>query len=98
MRICAIREVSATLSVRVKGAPVAFRMLQDVGPVLLPGPARFVPSGSESFSFTFVTTAGTFEGNDRHLFEVQWRSPSGRPVRLEAADVNLAFERGNLCG
>ena len=95
--ICSKNEVSATVGVRVRGGPVAVRVLQDGGPVMKPGPARFVPRGSESFSFTFVNPTGTFEANDHHSFEVQWRSPRGVPVRLRRGDLNLLFERGTQC-
>jgi hypothetical protein len=95
MTICSIREVSATLSVNVSGGPVRFRILQDGGPVMEPGAARFVPGvGVHSFSYTFVNNTGTFEANDNHLFQVQWRS-EGTPVTLSAADLNLQFERGS---
>jgi hypothetical protein len=93
-RICSKGEVSANVSVNVRGAPVAFRVLQDGGPVMRPGPARFVPSGTESFSYTFVNSTGTFEANDHHFFEVQWRSPSGAAATIRRGDVNLLFQRG----
>ena len=93
--ICSVGEVSATLSVNVEGGPVRFRVLQDGGPVMKPGAARFTPGvGVGSFSYTFVNNTGTFEANDNHSFEVQWRS-EGTPVTLSAGDLNLQFKRGS---
>ena len=93
--ICSVGEVSATLSVNVEGGPIRFRVLQDGGPVMKPGAARFTPgAGVHSFSYTFVNNTGPFEANDNHSFEVQWRS-EGTPVTLTAGDLNLQFERGS---
>jgi len=92
--ICSNHEVSATLSVNISGGAVRFRILQDGGPVMRPGSARFVPgTGVHSFSYTFVNNTGPFEANDNHGFEVQWQS-GGSPVTLTAADVNFVYEKG----
>ena len=90
-----IDEVSATLSVTVQGAPVRFRVVIDTpeGP-MRPGPVRFAPSGVESFSFTFVRNTVPFEGDDTHVFTVQWRSPSGAKVTLLQGVLNLVYELG----
>ena len=92
---CTIREVSATLSVTIVGAPVLFRVIIDTpeGP-MRPGPARFIPQGRETFSATFVRPTFPFEDDDTHSFSVQWRSPTGQPVTLRNGVVNLLFQRG----
>jgi hypothetical protein len=96
---CTIRGVSANLSVTVEGAPVLFRVIIDTPEApMRPGPARFVPQGRESFSYTFVRGTGPFENDDTHSFSVQWRSPSGNQVRLAHGVVNLLFQDGtNNC-
>jgi hypothetical protein len=92
---CTIRQVSATLTVTVVGAPVLFRMIIDTpeGP-MGPGPARFVPQGRETFSATFARATFPFEDDDTHSFSVQWRSPTGQPVTLKHGIVNLLLQRG----
>jgi hypothetical protein len=93
---CTVNQVSAMLSVTVRGAPVRFRMIIDGVPEapMKPGSARFVPDGAESFSYTFVARTAPFEADDTHSFTPQWRSPSGRRVTLERGDLNLLFQRG----
>ncbi len=59
-----------------------------------PGSVRFVPHSVESFSYTFVNRVAAFEDDDTHVFDVQWRSPSGRRVTLVGGDVNLLFQQG----
>ncbi|MGI8708164.1 MAG: hypothetical protein ACR2LG_08200 [Actinomycetota bacterium] len=94
--VCSIHEVSVAVSLDVKGAPVQFRILQDSGPTLEPGRARFDPDGTtSSFAYNFVGNTGTFEGLDDHVFELQWRSPTGDQVELRAASMNLLFEKGD---
>jgi hypothetical protein len=98
VNICAINEVSATLSVNVSGGRVRFRMVGEQGNVIKPGMAEFAPTGTvDSFSYTFVTSVGTFEADDRHTLRVQWRSVSGASVTLRRADLNVLYERGSLC-
>jgi hypothetical protein len=58
------------------------------------GSARFVPDGSDSFSYTFVAGTAPFEDDDTHAFTAQWRSPTGRPVTLTRGDLNLLFQQG----
>jgi hypothetical protein len=96
---CTIRGVSANLSVTVEGPPVLFRVIIDTPEApMRPGPARFVPQGRESFSYTFVRGTVPFEDDDTHSFSVQWRSPSGGQVRLAHGVVNLLFQDGtNNC-
>jgi hypothetical protein len=93
---CTVDQVTAMLSVTVEGAPVRFRVVPDGVPEapFKPGAARFVPSGAESFSFTFVGNTLPFEADDTHRFDVQWRSPDGLPVTLHRGVVNLLYERG----
>jgi len=95
--ICAINEVSATISVNLTGARARFRVVGEQGNVIRPGPAEFAPRGTESFSYTFVTSVGTFEADDRHSLTVQWRSPTGSPVTLTRGDFNVLYELGSLC-
>jgi hypothetical protein len=93
---CTVDQVTAMLSVTVQGAPVQFRVVIDGVPEaqMMPGPARFVPDGAESFSYTFVRNTGPFEADDTHSFNVQWRSPSGDRVTMRRGAVNLLFEDG----
>jgi hypothetical protein len=95
--VCAIGWASATVSAVVSGAPVNFRALADsVPPLMSPGAARFDPGAvTTSFSFTFVGRMGTFEGSDGHLFDVQWRSPTGGAVTLHRGNLNLLFGSGS---
>ena len=95
--VCARGWTSATINVVVAGAPVNFRVLADsIPPLMSPGVAHFNPSsGTTAFSFTFVGRMGTFEGSDGHLFDVQWRSPSGGAVTLRNASLNLQFGLGS---
>ena len=90
-----IDEVSATLSVTIAGAPARFRVIIDTpeGP-MRPGSVRFVPSGMESFSSTFVRETLPFEDDDTHAFTVQWRSETGRQIVLYRGVLNLVFEFG----
>ena len=93
---CSDNQVTAMVSVTVSGAPVLFRVVIDGVPEapMKPGSARFVPSGSESFSFTFVGRVAPFEADDTHKYNVQWRSGSGAPVTLHRGVLNLLYERG----
>jgi hypothetical protein len=59
-----------------------------------PGVARFVPNGTESFSYAFVGNTGPFEANDNHGFSVQWRSPTGVPVTMINGALNLLYQQG----
>jgi hypothetical protein len=95
--VCAAGSVSAAVSVDVSGAPVDLRVQWDDVPLALrPRVAHFDPSGgTTSFSFTFVGHMQSFEGSDGHLFDVQWRSPTGAPVTLNRGNVNLLFGRGS---
>jgi hypothetical protein len=96
--ICALGEVAATLSVKLSGAPVAFQVRVDGAGTMAPGAARFVPQGAEdSGSFTFVQNAATFEANDNHGYQVEWRSVTGNTARVLKADLNLQFQDGNAC-
>lgn len=93
---CTVNQVTAMVSVTVRGAPVLFRVIVDGVPEapMRPGPARFVPDGSESFSFSFVGRTASFEADDTHRFNVQWRSPTGATVTLRRGALNLLFQRG----
>ena len=93
---CTLDQVTAMLNVKVRGAPVLFRVVIDDVPEapMLPESARFVPSGTESFSHAFVRNTGPFEANDNHQFRAQWRSPTGNRVTLREGMLNLLFEEG----
>jgi hypothetical protein len=93
---CTLRQVTAMVSVTVRGGPVLFRVVIDGVPEapMKPGLARFVPDGLESFSFTFVGNTAPFEADDTHKFNVQWRSPTGAPITLERGVLNLLFQDG----
>jgi hypothetical protein len=93
---CTLNQVTAMVNVTVRGAPVRFRVIIDsvTEAPMMPASARFVPSGEESFSFSFVGRTGPFEADDTHVFNVQWRSPTGRAVTLARGNLNLLFERG----
>jgi hypothetical protein len=93
---CTRGQVTAMLSVTVSGAPVRFRGVIDGVPEapMMPGSARFVPTGAESFAYSFVANTGPFEADDTHRFDIQWRSPSGAPVTLHNGALNLLFRRG----
>jgi hypothetical protein len=94
---CTLNQVTLMLSVNVEGAPVRFRVKIDDAATMKPTSSRFVPHGTESFAYTFVGNTGPFEANDHHLFNVQWRSPSGAQVTLHQAAINLLFQRGTQC-
>ncbi|MGH2712856.1 MAG: hypothetical protein ACRDM7_03005 [Thermoleophilaceae bacterium] len=93
---CTLHQVTAMLSATVRGAPVRFRVIIDGVPEapMRPRAARFTPHGTESFSYTFVGRTAPFEADDTHVFNVQWRSPSGRRVTLLSGALNLLFEQG----
>jgi hypothetical protein len=95
LNVCALHQVSATLSVVLHGAPAAFQVRVDGGPTMAPGAVRFAPVGKHDFSsFTFLRSVGPFEANDHHVFDVEWRSPTGAPATLDRGTLNLLFERG----
>ena len=95
LTICALHQVTATLSVELNGAPASFQVRVDGGGTMQPGAIRFVPAGPhDSFAFTFVNPVGPFEANDNHGFDVEWRSPSGAATTLERGTFNLQYERG----
>ena len=94
--ICAANQVTATLSVELSGAAAGFQVRVDGGAVMQPGAVRFIPVvPHQSFSFTWVMTVSTFEGNDHHVFDVEWRSPNVQQTKLERATVNLQYQRGS---
>jgi hypothetical protein len=93
---CTLNQVTATVSATVRGGPVLFRVVIDGVPEapMRPGPARFVPDGTESFSYSFVARTAPFEADDSHRFDVHWRSPSGATLTLRRAALNLLYQRG----
>ncbi len=95
--VCSIGWVSENLSVQISGAAVNFRIVADGIPIQAgPKQAHFDPSnGTNSFSFTFTSRQRTFEGSDGHLFEVLWRSPTGKRVTMNAGSMTLQFAAGS---
>ena len=95
LTICALHQVTGTLSVQLTGAPAGFQIRLDGGGTMQPGAVRFVPAGAhDSFSFAFVNSVGPFEADDHHSFDVEWRSPTGATTTLERGTVNLQYEHG----
>ena len=95
LNICALNQVTATLSVELNGAPAGFQIRIDAAGTMQPGAVRLVPAGPhDSFSFTFVKSVAPFEANDNHSFDVEWRSPTGAATTLERGTFNLQYQRG----
>lgn len=95
LTICALHQVTGTLSAQLKGAPAGFQIRFDGGPIMQPGAIRFVPAADfDSNSFTFVTSVGPFEASDVHSFDVEWRSPTGRSTTLTLGSFNLQYQQG----
>ena len=95
LNICALDQVTAALSVELNGAPAGLQVRVDGGGTMAPGAIRFVPAGAhDSFSFTFVQGVGPFEADDHHVFDVEWRSPTGAATTLERGTFNLQYQRG----
>jgi len=95
LNICALNQVTATLSVELNGAPAGFQIRIDAAGTMQPGAVRLVPAGPhDSFSFTFVKSVAPFEANDNHSFDVEWRSPTGTATTLERGTFNLQYQRG----
>ena len=95
LNICALNQVTATLSVELNGAPAGFQIRIDAAGTMQPGAGRLVPAGPhDSFSFTFVNSVAPFEANDNHSFDVEWRSPTGAATTLERGTFNLQYQRG----
>lgn len=95
LNICALNQVTATLSVELNGAPAGFQIRIDGAGTMQPGAVRLVPAGPhDSFSFTFVNSVAPFEANDNHSFDVEWRSPTGTATTLERGTFNLQYQRG----
>jgi hypothetical protein len=93
---CTLNQVTLMVSVTVEGGPVRFRAIIDGVPEapMKPTSSRFVPHGTESFSYMFVGRTGPFEADDTHSFNIQWRSPSGAQVTMHQGAINLVFQRG----
>ncbi len=91
---CMWHAASATVSVGLSGrGPVGIRVfVTDLGHretfLMEPGEIRFDPrSGNPSFSYTFVH--GFRSVRTHYLFQVQWRSPSGKRVTLRRGSLNV---------
>ena len=101
MVICADHGVSVTVSLGASGAPLGLRVLVGGSEPIPPGATRFDPTRTApAFSYTFVKRLPTGVGREDHRVAVQWRSPTGRRVTLNRADVVAQFEvghRGPVC-
>jgi hypothetical protein len=97
--VCAQGAVSVTVSVSVTGARAGFRVVIDDGAPLDPGPAYVKGSsdGTDSFSYTFATTAEPFEASDSHAFEVQWRRSAGGSTTLDHGSAVLLYHDPGTC-
>lgn len=94
--VCASDQVTATLSVELSGAPTGFQIRVDNATPIQPGAVRFVPLvAHQSFSFTWLASVSTLTGSDQHVFDVEWRSTSSRPVTLERGTLNLLYQHGS---
>jgi hypothetical protein len=89
-RYCALGAVSLRLSASVTGAPASFEVLIDYGPTATPGVVTFAPTIT---SFTFLSSARPFEANDHHLYQIWWRSPTGRTTTLRFATFEALFQK-----
>ena len=95
LSICSRGQVSAIVSATLRGSPARFRVVIDgTSAAMRPGAAQFMPAGEESFSYTFVKTTAAVEDDDTHVFDVQWRSPTGNRVTLTSGDLNLLYQQG----
>jgi len=91
--ICSTGNVVATISVELNGAPAGFRLLIDGNHVMAPGLVRFTPAGPlDSFSFTFVQDLAPVGSSNRHVLELQWRSPNSLPTSLQRATIDVRYQ------
>ena len=94
LNICALHQVTGTLSVQLKGAPADFGIRFDGGPIMQPGAIRFVPAADfDSNSFTFIANVAPLALIDVHVFDVEWRT-TGRLTTLTLGSFNLQYEKG----
>jgi hypothetical protein len=93
MAVCASGQISATVSVELHGAPADFRIRIDQHDTMEPGAVSFVPFGAhDSFSFTFTENLRPLDGLDRHVLQLQWKSPSGAAATLERSTMELWYQ------
>lgn len=93
--VCASDEITVTVSVELDGAPAGFRVRIDRREFMEPGAVRFVPAGPhDSFSFTFAQDLGPLDGLDRHVLQLQWRSPFRIATSLERGTILVRYEPG----
>jgi hypothetical protein len=96
IRICPIGTIAVTLSVELHQAPAGFRIKLNGSQTLKPGRVRFVPAGIHgSASFTFVSSPSP--SNRASFLAVQWRSPTGRLVKLERATLIARYRGYSSC-
>lgn len=97
MAVCASGQLAATVSVELDGVGVDFRIRIDQRETMKPGAIRFVPAGAhDSSSFTFTQDLQPLDGLDRHVLELQWRSPSALPATLERATIVVRYQPASV--
>jgi hypothetical protein len=95
LNICALNQVTASLSVELSGDPAIFQVHVDNGPIMPPGKIKLVPAYTrDTLSFVFVTSVSPFENNDHHVFDVEWRSATGKPAVFKGGTFNLQYQMG----
>lgn len=83
------RGVTLTVNLQFEGGPVEIRALSG-SRTMKPPVARFRPaSGAGSFSYTFLVWEG---GAGCRSYALEWRSPSGAPVRATFRDFVVTYE------
>jgi hypothetical protein len=93
----AIFPIVVSVSAEVSGAPVEFRVLNtNVGSetdVSEPGVTRFVPTGGgpDAFAYQWIEPNQSAAPHVTQL-RLQWRSPSGRAVRLLSGDMAVQYD------
>lgn len=91
--ICSTGNVAATISVELEGAPAGFRVLVDGAQGMAPGLVRFTPAGPlDSFSFTFVQDLLQVGSSNRHILQVQWRSPNSLRTSLQRGTIDIRYQ------
>jgi hypothetical protein len=90
--ICGSNQALALLKVELTGASAGFRVRVDRSTLMAPGAVRFRPTEKhDSFSLAFIRSMGNSAVSGHHIFDVEWRSPSGRPVELRHGAFTLQY-------
>ena len=94
---CSTASAAATASLVLSGAPVDLRMKANPS-VMLPGAVRFAPAGgNHAFSFTWADSVVPGSGNTV-AYKVQWKSPTGKLVKMTKGALNVLVESPSFCG